>query len=204
MVVTLRQPVTAPVTISTTVPADLRLWVTRFDRVHVDLGTGEGAYVIALARKDPGLAVIGLDTCLDHLAGSARRRPDNIRFVRLDALGWPLGLLPVADVVTINFPYGSLLRGLVEGDPELLARLNALLGPGSRLEARVNESALLATGLDPDSGPHRIAHALRRIDGLRVTCGEFSQAELRLFPTSWAKRLGYGKRTTAHLITAVR
>lgn len=204
MVVTLRQPVTAPVTISTTVPADLRLWVTRFDRVHVDLGTGDGAYVIALARKDPGLAVIGLDTCLDHLAGSARRRPDNIRFVRLDALGWPLGLLPGADVVTVNFPYGSLLRGLVEGDPELLARLNALLGPGSRLEARVNESALLATDLDPDAGPHRIMQALRRIDRLRVTYRPLPQAELRSFPSSWSKRLGYGKETSAWLISGLR
>jgi len=204
MVVTLRQPVTAPVTISATVPDDLRLWVARFSRVHVDLGTGDGAYAVALARRHADLAVIGIDTCLDHLAGSPRRRPLNVRFAPLDALGWSPGLLPVANAVTVNFPYGSLLRGLVEGDSGLVERLDALLGPGSRLDVRINASAMHATGLDPEGGPDRIAHALRWIDALRVVCRELSQAELRVFPSSWAKRLGYGKQTTAHLITAVR
>lgn len=204
MVVTLRQPVAAPVTISSNVPADLRLWAARFDRVHVDLGTGDGAYAIRLARKHPDRAVIGVDTALDHLVGSARRRPGNVRFASLDALGWPLGSLPEAEAVTVNFPYGSLLRGLVEDDPGLVARLDALLGPGARLDVRVNASALLATGLDAASGPCHIARTLGRIDGLRLTRREMTQSDLRAFPSSWSKRLGYGKQTTAHLITAIR
>lgn len=204
MVVVIRQPVTSTVTISTTASADIRLWAARFNRVHIDLGTGDGAYAIGLARNDPGVAVIAADTNLDHLHGSARRRPGNVRFVTLDALGWPLGLLPVANAVTVNFPYGSLLRGLVEADPALITRLDALLGRGSRLDVRVNASALLATGLDAGSGPHAITRALGRLDGLRVTCREMTQLELRAFPSSWSKRLGYGKETTAHLIGATR
>jgi 16S rRNA (adenine(1408)-N(1))-methyltransferase len=204
MVAMLRQPVTSTVTRSLVAPIDLREWASRFDRVHVDLGTGDGAYAMAHARKDPRLAMIGADTCLDHLAGSPRRRPGNVRFVALDALDWPVGLLPVANTVTINFPYGSLLRGLIHSDPALVARLDALLGPGSRLEVRVNASAMLATGLDPANGPAGIARALRWIEGLRVSGRTMPQGELRAFPSSWSKRLGYGKETTAHLITAVR
>lgn len=195
-------PVTSSVTISSTVPADVRSWAARFDRVHIDLGTGDGAFAVALARERYDLAVIGLDTCLDHLAGSPLRRPGNVRFVPLDALGWPLGSLPAAEAVTINFPYGSLLRGLVAGDAGLIARLDSLVGPGSRIEVRINASALLATRLDPEAGPGDIVRVLRQIDRLRVTSRALSQAELRAFPTTWSKRLGYGRPTMAHLITA--
>ncbi|MDQ3654886.1 MAG: class I SAM-dependent methyltransferase [Chloroflexota bacterium] len=199
----LRQPVTSTVT-TLRVPADLRQWATRFEGVHVDLGTGDGAFAIQLARRHPELAVVAVDTNLDHLAGSARRRPDNVRFVRFDALGWPLGVLPRADTVSGNFPYGSLLRGLVEGDPALIVRLDALLGRGSRLDVRVNESALLATGLDPMGGPKAIVETLRDIEGVRARLQELGRSELRTFPSSWSKRLGYGKETTAHLIAATR
>lgn len=199
----LRQTVTSTVT-TPQMPTGLRQWTRQFEGVHVDLGTGDGAYAIQLARKHPELAVVAVDTNLDHLAGSARRRPDNVRFARLDALGWPLGVLPMADTVSVNFPYGSLLRGLVEGDPALLARLAALLGQGSRLDVRVNASALLATGLDPVGGPGAIVEGLRDIDGIRANLRELGRSELRTFPSSWSKRLGYGKETTAHLITAVR
>lgn len=200
----LRQPVKSTVTISPMALADIRLWAARFDRVHVDLGTGDGAFAIRLARKDPKLAVIAVDTCLDHIDGSARRRPGNVRFVTLDALDWPLGLLPAAGTVTVNFPYGSLLRGLVEGDAGLLTRLDVLLGAGSQLEVRVNTSAMLATGLDPESSPDGIVRSLGRIYGLRVSCRPLQQSELRTFPSSWSKRLGYGKETTAFLIEAGR
>lgn len=204
MAVMRQHPVTSHVTTTPCVMADLPQWASGHPTLHVDLGTGDGAFAIGLARRRPDLAVIAIDTCLDHLDGSVRRRPGNLRFLRLDALDWPAGLLPTADAVTVNFPYGSLLHGLVEGDPALLARLDVLLGPGSRLEVRVNASALVATGLDPWLGPPDIAAALGGISGLRATSRDFGQAELRSFTSTWAKRLGYGKPTSAWLIEAVR
>ena len=184
--------------------ADLRTWASAYKRLHVDLGTGDGAFAIGLARRRPDLGVIAIDACLDHLDGSARRRPGNVRFVRLDARDWRTGLLPAAENVTINFPYGSLLRSLVEGDRGLLGGLDALLGPGSRLEVRLNASALVASGLDLRRGPGNIVSALGDIGDLRVACRDLGQAELRSFPSTWAKRLGYGKPTSAWLIEAAR
>lgn len=39
-----------------------------------------------------------------------------------------------ADLVTVNFPWGSLLRGVLGLDPVALAGVAALLAPGGRLE----------------------------------------------------------------------
>lgn len=191
---------TAPRSLDT----DLHAWAATYDRVHLDLGAGDGAYPLRLARRHPGMAVIGLDTCLDHLRGARRSHPANLRFVAHDALAWPEGALPPASQVTANFPYGSLLRGLAGGDPGLVARLDALVAPGGIVEVRVNASAFIAGGLDPATGAAGIAHTLRRVPGLRVAVQPLAQAELRAFPSTWAKRLGYGRPTGAWLVTATR
>ena len=149
-------------------PSDHRRWATQFEHLHVDLGTGDGKFALQIARRTPGIGVIGVDACLDHLHGPRRRHPANVRFACCDVLEWPLEMIPMADAVTINFPYGSLLRGLFEGDDDLMIRLDALLGSGSRLEIRVNETALIATGLDPERGAQSIVSTLRQIDGLSV------------------------------------
>ena len=197
-------PSVVSITSSCPESTDLHRWASQYPRIHVDLGTGDGKFALHLGRQCPNTAVIGIDIALDHLHGALRRHPQNLRFAGHDVLRWPWGAIPVADEVTINFPYGSLLRGLVEGNRDLLARLDAVLGPGSRLEIRVNATAFIATGLDPASGPSAIARSLGHIADLRLETRPLCQAELRLFPSSWSKRLGYGRETTAHLIAGRR
>lgn len=184
--------------------SDLWRWTAQYDRLHVDLGTGDGRFALTLARQNPTTGVIGLDTILDHLRGSGRRYPGNVRFVQLDALDWPLGSIPTVQTITINFPYGSLLRGLTEGDKRLITRLDALLGSGSRLEIRVNETALVATGIDSTCASETVIKALGHLDGLCIESRELRQSELWSFPSTWAKRLGYGRTTLAFLIETVR
>jgi tRNA G46 methylase TrmB len=91
-------------------PSDHRLWATQFERLHIDLGTGDGKFAVHLARRNPTLGMIGIDACLDHVHGARRRHPGNVRFACIDVLAWPLEMIPAADAVTINFPYGSLLQ----------------------------------------------------------------------------------------------
>ena len=186
-----------------TIP-DLGPWVAGFDHTHIDVGTGDGRYAVHVARRCPCTAVIGLDTSLDHLRGAKRRHPANLRFVRLDACGHLDGGLPPAGDVTVNFPYGSLLRGLVEGEPKLLSRLGSVLAADGRIEVRVNRTAFVATGLDPDHGPAAIQRNLRRIDGLGVQMRELGREELRSFPSTWSKRLGFGREAGAVLIVGTR
>lgn len=182
---------------------DLSAWAARYQHLHVDLGTGDGRFAVHLARTRPGLGVIGIDTCLDHLHGSPRRLPVNVRFAQLDARDVWIGEGVHATTVTVNFPYGSLLRGLVEGDPVLLERLDRILGPSGHLAIRVNERALIDTGLDPDGAERAIVRGLHLLDASRVSSRPLAQAELRAFPSTWSKRLGYGRPTAAFLIESV-
>lgn len=181
---------------------DLVAWMRRHARLHLDIGTGDGKYALHVARRCPDTAVVGLDTSLDHLRGAKRRYPANLRFLQRDACRPLDGGLPVAADVTINFPYGRLLSGLVEGDTALLALLDATVG--DRLVVRVNRTAFVATGLDPERGPAAILCNLRRIGGLVVTIRELDQAELRSFPSTWAKRLGFGREAGALTLEGTR
>lgn len=183
---------------------DLTAWAARYRHLHVDLGTGDGRFAIHLARTEPALGVIGIDTCLDHLHGSSRRIPANVRFVRLDAREMRIGAGVYATSVSINFPYGSLLRALVDADPELLERLDELLGDRGQLQVRVNERALIDTGFYPDDAGNAIVQGLHRLDQIRIASRPLDRAELRAFPSTWSRRLGFGRPTTAFLIEAVR
>ena len=179
-------------------------WAAHYDCVYIDLGTGNGAHALHVARSQPGTAVIGLDTNIDHLTGSRKRRPGNVRFIQHDARTFPIGELPVANQITINFPYGSLLRGLIDGDPNLLARLDRLLGPDGRLTVRVNARAFVAGGFDPVRGVDDVVAGLRRIPSVSVAWSALSQDDVRRFPSEWAGRIGYGKPTRADLIEVCR
>ncbi|MDQ3540528.1 MAG: hypothetical protein M3440_07550 [Chloroflexota bacterium] len=183
---------------------DLAAWAAHYDQLHVDLGTGDGRFAVQLARTRPELGAIGIDTCLDHPHGSPRRHPPNVRFARLDARDVSIGEEVRAKSVSINFPYGSLLRGLVEGDPALADRIDQLLAPDARLSIRVNERALLDALLDPGGAERAIVRGLHGLGGLTVSVRPITQAELRAFPSTWSKRLGFGRPTAAFLIEAVR
>ncbi len=183
---------------------EIRAWAGRFNERHVDLGTGDGKFALHLARERPDAGVIALDACLDHVCAPRKRWPSNVRFVAEDALAWPAEDVPPAATVSINFPYGSLLRGLVEGDEELLSRLERLLAPGGRLDVRLNASALEGAGLDPETAWDDVARSLGRLPGLRVKRAPLAQEDLRRFPSSWAKRLGYGRPQEAFEVRAVK
>ncbi len=194
----------APGQVASAPDSSLVTWAARYERAHIDLGTGDGKYALHLARRFPTLAVIGLDTCLDHLAGAQRRHPQNLRFVSTDARRYQAGLLPQVSNVSINFPYGCLLKALVDQDADLIDQFDRILAPGGDLVVRVNASALMAIGEPVEGFDRRVLQTLRAIPGGRVMSRPLTQAELRSVPSSWGRRLGYGKPTEAHWFGVTR
>jgi 16S rRNA (adenine(1408)-N(1))-methyltransferase len=161
--------------------------------VLVDIGTGDGRYVRRAARRQPTWLAIGVDACRENLRAISRCAPPNALFVVANALALPGDLRGLATRLTINFPWGSLLTGLLRGDPALLGGLAALARPGAIVEIRVNRGALVGAGTPLEGGVTGIRRALS-LSGFAVrTSSALDAGALHALPTTWAKRLAFGR-----------
>lgn len=171
----------------------------------VDLGTGDGRAVLARARLEPRALVIGIDASAAAMAEASRRAsrrgPTNVLFLAEGAerlAGSPLACR--ADFLTITFPWGSLLRGLVGLEPAILAGAAAVLRPGGGLEALASVvPSDRVPGLDClDDGAATAIRAAWRAAGLELTSMRpATPAEIVASGSSWAGRLqaaGHGPR----------
>lgn len=123
-------------------------------------------------------------------AASRDGRP-NALFIVAGVEAPPVELIGLADLVTVRFPWGSLLRGLLGLDPRAMAGLSSLVAPCGSLEALVS--------IEPRDG---LGDALGSLtDGqLAASWSEsgFALDEIRLARpsevaasgSSWARRLG--------------
>ena len=105
----------------------------------------------------------------------------------------PSELAGRADEITLNFPWGSLLRGIVRAEPAVLRGLAALARPGAPLRLLLSIGARdAASGVRPED-----------LLGIRLCAGRFADAglwlercqqattdEVNASGSSWAKRLG--------------
>jgi 16S rRNA (adenine(1408)-N(1))-methyltransferase len=98
--------------------------VGRYPRTIVDLGTGDGAAVVRIARANPSALVIGVDTDASGLREVSGRAA---RPVRKGGLPNALFLVAEASIalvalrgrvhdLRITLPWGSLLRLVLEGE----------------------------------------------------------------------------------------
>jgi 16S rRNA (adenine(1408)-N(1))-methyltransferase len=101
--------------------------------------------------------------------------------------------------VTINFPWGSLLRGILGHDGAVLEGVARLLAPGGGATALVSvvERDGVPGMLGPDALPGAYArHGLELAEARPATAAEIAASR-----SSWAKRLRAG---TARPVTLLR
>ncbi|MCM6776676.1 class I SAM-dependent methyltransferase [Nocardia sp. CDC159] len=182
--------------------------------MRIDLGTGDGRAVLAAAASDPGRLVIGIDASAAGMIDASRRslRPRdglaNTLFVVAAAERLPSELDGVADEVTINFPWGSLLRGLLTAEDTVLSGLVRIMKPGAALSILLSVTDQdHSAELPPvtDAGALEALVAPYAAWGLIVTgIRPLSRAEVVAAGSSWGKRLGAGERRPAWSIQARR
>lgn len=178
--------------------------ISAYDSVHIDIGTGDGRYVIQVASAEPRKFVIGLDACRENLIAGSRRAPSNSLFVIANALELPSTLNGVVTSVTINFPWGSLLHGLLNADSGLLAGLWRLMRAGAEIDVCLNGGALAESGWSLPEGTRQVRGVLRDAGYLLPAVRGLNANDLRAFPSNWAKRLAYGRDPRATLLRSRR
>ena len=166
----------------------------------IDIGTGDGRAVLALAAREPTTLAIGLDAHAASMVEASRRaaRParkgglSNALFVVAAAEAVPAELGGAAAVVTVQFPWASLLRGCLGRDELVAAGVASVVAPGGVLElllapAERDRLAGLPTEADAIVGAAAAAfgpHGFRLVEGREAT-----PAELAATPSTWARRL---------------
>jgi 16S rRNA (adenine(1408)-N(1))-methyltransferase len=166
--------------------------------VIVDVGTGDGRAVLARAASAPETLVIGVDANASAMAEASRRAdrrgPRNALFLAAGAEA--LAESPLAGnagLVTVQFPWGSLLRGVLGLDADAMLGVAALPCRGGRIDALVS-----VTSTDRVEGMEllddRAEPAIRRAwsaAGLELTTMRLAtRAEIVSSGSTWGRRLG--------------
>lgn len=182
---------------------DLKEWqdqLANYKHIVLDLGTGDGRYARTLAEKHPDHFVIGLDACRENLREHSQAKLPNLLFVIAAAQELPCELENLISHITINFPWRSLLQSLLSGDARFLGGIKAISRPKALLTLRLNAGALAEAGKTLEAGTDRIYYNLLQA-GWKIEHPVMIDASvLRTFPSTWAKRLAFGRDPQAMVL----
>ncbi|MDQ3004677.1 MAG: class I SAM-dependent methyltransferase [Chloroflexota bacterium] len=173
--------------------AELQRQLTNYKHIHLDLGTGDGRFIRYMAEQHPCTFFIGVDACRENLrANSSRKRP-NALFVIASAQSLPTELNRLISHITINFPWGSLLESLLTGDARLMNSLEYISSSIASVELRLNAGAFAEAGTVLEAGADQICNNMLR-SGWQINAPTVMNVNaLRNFPSTWAKRLAFGR-----------
>ena len=105
--------------------------IGQFDRVHIDLGTGDGRNIYKLAINDQNTFYIGIDPVKENLFDISKKiikKPSkgglsNVVFVIAAAESLPFELKNIADSISILFPWGTLLEYVIKPNRDILSNV---------------------------------------------------------------------------------
>lgn len=193
----------------------------RFDRLAIDVGTGDGRFAYRLAREQPETLVIGMDPvreAMREFSSRAARKPargglENLIYVVAGIEQPPGELTGVADEIHVNLPWGSLMRGLILGDASVAGNLAGMMKPGATIRIILNTRIyaepipLEAQDLPEvtvDYAEQVLAPAYRKA-GIEITVAEPLPPEHLLdLGTTWARRLSHRTPPPSFLIEGQR
>jgi 16S rRNA (adenine(1408)-N(1))-methyltransferase len=168
-----------------------------YNQIRLDLGTGDGRFVRSMAEKHKDQFFIGVDACRENLRANSQRRLPNAIFVIASAQALPLELNGLASHITINFPWGSLLESLLNNDSCLVNGLLAITRPGAKMDIHLNAEALYTAGWTLESGADQIENNLNASGWRTKSRSCIDSQVLHSIPTTWAKRLAFGRDSRA-------
>ena len=186
-------------------------------KVLVDIGTGDGRFVLDMAREHSDHLCIGIDAAVENLSKTSRvaaAKPKkggvpNAIFLRGAAENLPGLLGGIADIVTINYPWGSLMKIVSEPDIGYLRQIREICKSGAELSVLLNYSVFedddylerlglgdLIKPADNEDLPDAYADA-----GFRLTQSEIFAGDPPI-RTMWGRHLVRGSNRLSFMIKA--
>ncbi|MBR3438875.1 MAG: 16S rRNA (adenine(1408)-N(1))-methyltransferase NpmA [Clostridia bacterium] len=192
----------------------------KFGKICIDIGTGDGRNIYRKAKNDRETFYIGLDPVKDNMeeiAVKIAKKPekgglDNALLVVSTAENLPDELCGIADRVTVLFPWGVLLEGIVKPEEEFINAVKKAAKSGAEFEfittysANCEENMMEIRGmpelsLDYFNGEYK--EKLRQF-GLTVLNTELLDNEfVKGFDSKWARRLAFGRKRDFYRITGI-
>jgi 16S rRNA (adenine(1408)-N(1))-methyltransferase len=172
-----------------------------YNQVLLDLGTGDGRFARCMAEQHPYWFVMGVDPCRENLREHSRAKLDNILFIIASAQDLPQELNGLVSRITINFPWGSLLDSLLTGGASLMRGLESISSSIASVDVRLNGGALAESGWTLENGADQIYNNMLQAGWQINTPILMNAHDLRAFPSTWAKRLAFGRDPRATIIS---
>jgi len=142
-------------------------------------------------------------------AKPARGGVPNAIFLQAALETLPGELAGIATALTVNYPWGSLLRAVALPDPALLDRLAALAAPGATLDIVVNMQPLRdapyaeRVGLGSAALAHDHACLAAAYAGAGFAIRSIAAPSGPVHATRWGSQLHYAGRAILH-VRAIR
>ena len=178
----------------------------------MDLGAGDGRFAVATAASNLDTLAVAVDAHPQAMADAWRRiqrqKLANVLLVAARAEALPPELDGMADAVTIHFPWGSLLAGVLgDDDRGVAAGLARITRPASEVTVVLSVTAreralglpLLDASLEGLLAARYAAHGLALAEWRPASRQDIADTR-----SSWAKRLGAGRGRPTWLLRLVR
>jgi 16S rRNA (adenine(1408)-N(1))-methyltransferase len=178
--------------------------LSRFLKVVIDLGTGDGRFVYKNASNTKDTLFIGIDPSEKQLEiyskKANRNKIENALFVVGSVEILSDELLNVADELFINLPWGTLLEFVAKPTPEKTLNLIRLLKPngkleitfGYALEAEPSETARIELPeINENYVRTKIIPEFEKTFKL-MNFHVLDKEDLKRIETTWGKKLSFG------------
>lgn len=192
--------------------------VAGFDKICVDIGTGDGRNIYRKAKAEPGTFFIGIDPVKDNMeeiAVKLNKKPEkgglkNVVLAVAAAENMPPELHRIADTVTVLFPWGILLEGVVKPIDEFIDAVAETAKSGGKFEFittyspayeenTIETRAMPELSIDYFNGEYT---EILKKHGLIVESVEMLDNEfVKGFDSKWARRLAFGRKRDFYRIT---
>ena len=190
---------------------------SQYNKIIIDLGTGNGKFVYEQAINNSDNFYIGMDPIADNIIDYYKKKKKSFKRYNLDNTMFlisaieniPKELFDTVDEIYVNFPWGSLLEGIVKGDHTILKNIFLIGKSNAFIHFTFTYSSIYEAGEIerrglPELSIEYINTILRNKfmeAGLDIVdYGLLDENNLKSFGTLWSKRIYLGKDRVVYYI----